>query len=112
MRLTKLFVIAGLLAVSALYAEDKLIRVAESEAKKAIVSKSDPQYPAIARQMHLTGRAVVDIYIDEEGNVEKAEPVSGNQLLTGSAISCVKRWKFSSFGGKKAVTTFAFDFKL
>ena len=102
--------------VSLAPAQDGAIRVSEAEAKKAIVSKSDPDYPEIARKMHLSGRVVVDIFIDEEGKVENAKPVNGNALLTGAAVSAVKRWKFTPFapGGtpKKAVASFAFDFKL
>jgi TonB family protein len=94
-----------------------VVRIPEAEAKKSIATKTDPEYPAIARQMHLTGRVVVDIYVDGEGKVEKVQPVSGNQLLTSAAVSAVKKWKFNPFPsaagtGKKAVTSMAFDFKL
>lgn len=96
---------------AAAVAQDAVTRVPETEAKKAVVTKSDPEYPAMARQMHLTGRVVVDIYIDPDGTVEKVQPVSGNQLLSGAAVSAVKKWKFNPFQ-KKVVTSLAFDFKL
>jgi protein TonB len=106
-----MILLAGLLVTGAAAQEATAVRVTESEAKKAIVSKTDPEYPAMARQMHLSGRVVVDIFIDEDGKVENAKPVSGNQLLSSAAVSAVKKWKFNSFG-KKAVTSLAFDFKL
>ena len=109
MQLSKLILFAAFMAV-ALCAQDT-VRVSEAEAKKALVSRADPEYPAIARQMHLGGRVTVDVFVDEAGKVEKVQPVSGNQLLTGAAVSAVKKWKFTPFG-KKAVATFAFDFKL
>ena len=111
MLVSKLLVVAGL-SVAAAFAQEGVIRVTETDAKKAIVSKTDPEYPAIAKSMHLAGRAVVDVYIDEDGKVEKAQPVSGNALLTGAAVSAGKKWKFNNSFGKKAVAAFAFDFKL
>lgn len=112
MQLVRVLLPAALLAAALIAQDGTVVRVTEGEAKKALVTRSEPEYPAIARQMHLTGRVVLDIFIDEQGKVEKVQPVSGNQLLTGSAVSAVKKWKFSSFQGKKAVTTLAFDFKL
>ena len=111
MLISRVLVAAGL-SIVAVVAQEGVIRVTETDAKKAIMSKTDPDYPAIARSMHLSGRAVVDVYIDSDGKVEKAEPVSGNALLTGAAVSAVKKWKFNNTFGKKAVAAFAFEFKL
>jgi TonB family protein len=97
-------------------AQDSVIRISEADAKKALVSKTDPAYPEIARKMHLSGRVVVDVFIGEDGKVENAKPVNGNALLTGAAVAAVKNWKFTPFAPdgspKKAVASFAFDFKL
>ncbi|MEO7143061.1 MAG: energy transducer TonB [Bryobacteraceae bacterium] len=105
----------ALLAAAALFGNDT-VRLSEAEAKKAIVSKVDPQYPQMARQMHLTGRVVVDVYIDEDGSVDKVQTLNGNALLTSAAANAVKRWKFTPFtsGGhpSKAVTSLAFDFRM
>lgn len=110
--LRNLILLAGL-TLASLFAQDAgLVRVTEADAKKAVVSKVDPEYPAMAKSMHVAGRAVVDVYIGEDGTVEKAQPVSGNPLLTGAAVSAVKKWKFNNSYGKKAVAAFAFDFKL
>ncbi len=111
MLISRLLVVAGLSIVAA-FAQEGVVRVTETDAKKAIVSKTDPDYPAMAKNMHLSGRAVVDVYIDADGKVEKAEPVSGNALLTGAAVTAVKKWKFNNTFGKKAVAAFAFEFKL
>ena len=108
--LKKLFLLTGL-SLASLLADD-VVRVTETDAKKAIVSKVEPEYPSMARNMHLAGRAVVDVYIDQDGKVERAQPVSGNPLLTGAAVSAVKKWKFNNTFGKKAVAAIAFDFKL
>lgn len=105
-----------LLFAGAVAAQEGIIRIPESEARKALVARTDPEYPAMARQMHLAGRVIVDIYIDEDGKVEDVKPVNGNALLSSAAVNAVKKWKFSPIapGGtpKKAVTSMAFDFKL
>ena len=104
--------VCALLLAALMFAQDaSLVRVPEADAKKAVASKVDPEYPSIARQMKLSGRVVVDVVIDETGKVENAKPVSGNQLLSGAAVAAVKKWKFNSFD-KKVVTSLAFDFKL
>jgi len=94
--------------------EANLVRVTQEDAKKMIVSKVDPAYPPVAKQMHLAGRVTVDIYIDEEGKVEKAQPLNGHAILTEAAVTAVKKWKFTPYtsGGqaKKSVTTMAFQF--
>jgi protein TonB len=95
-------------------AEELTRRVSEDEAKKAITSKVNPEYPAMARQMRLGGKVQVDAYIDTDGKVEKVQVINGNALLTSAAVSAVKRWKFSPFtsDGKavKAVAAFSFSF--
>jgi protein TonB len=98
----------------ALRADEPTRRVSEEEAKKAITSKVNPEYPAMARQMRLGGKVQVDAYIDTDGKVEKVQVVNGNALLTSAAVTAVKRWKFSPFtsDGKayKAVAGFTFNF--
>lgn len=111
--------IAGLLLAAAvicpgLRAEDLTRRVSEDEAKKAITTRTNPEYPAMARQMKLGGKVQVDAYIDPEGKVEKVQVVTGNPLLTSAAVNAVKHWKFSPFtaDGKptRAVAGFTFNF--
>jgi periplasmic protein TonB len=90
------------------------IRVEESDAKKNIITKVEPEFPPIAKQMNLSGRVEVDLHVDETGKVEKVDAVSGNPILAGAAISASKRWKFQPFeaDGKptKAVVRIAFSF--
>ena len=90
------------------------LRVPEEEAKKAIVSKSAPTVPQIARQIHLSGKVLVDLTVSEDGSVEKADVVSGNPVLGGAAVAAGKKWMFKPFlvDGKaeKALVRVTFDF--
>lgn len=114
MKATLMLILAAAAVLPA--ADDTIVRVPEPEAKKALVTRMDPAYPPMAKQMRLTGRVQVDAYIDETGAVEKVQVVNGNPLLTSAAVSAVKKWKFNAFtaNGKavKAVAAFTFDFKL
>jgi protein TonB len=98
-------------------AQDALLRVSESEARKAIVKKVEPEYPAMARQIRLSGQVQVDVVIAETGAVEKVSVIKGNVLLSNSAVSALKKWKFTPFAGAsnkpaKAIASLTFDFRL
>jgi TonB family protein len=107
-----------LLACSGLLtAQDALLRVSETEARKAVVKKVEPEYPAMARQIRLSGQVQVDVVIAETGAVEKVSVLKGNVLLSNSAVSALKKWKFTPFAGAankpaKAIASLTFDFRL
>jgi TonB family protein len=53
-----------------------------------------PEYPAAAKLVGVTGEVGVEILIDEKGNVEEAKAVSGHPLLRISAEKAAKLAKF------------------
>lgn len=50
-----------------------------------------PAYPQTARQMHATGRVMVEVSVDESGRVIAAKAVSGNPLLRSAAESAARQ---------------------
>jgi len=54
-----------------------------------------PPYPAIARQAHASGTVVVQVLIDENGNVVTAHASSGHPLLQAAAVAAARASKFS-----------------
>lgn len=92
------------------------IRVSTDDALKAAVKKTPPEYPAMARQMHVAGKVEVQVTIDSEGNVEDVKILSGNSLLTGGVVTALKKWKFTPFtqdgAPTKAIAALDFDFKI
>ena len=92
------------------------LRVSTEDALKAVVKKTPPDYPSVARQMKVGGKVAVDVTIDAEGNVEDVKILSGNALLTNAAVSAVKKWKFTPFTQSgnpvKAIAAIDFDFKM
>jgi protein TonB len=91
------------------------LRVPMAEALKAAVNKPIPEYSPVARQMKVAGQVEVEAVIAADGSVEAVKVISGNPLLTASAVNAVKKWKFTPFTSDgqptKAVTTLTFDFK-
>lgn len=59
------------------------------------ISLPKPAYPAIARQAHASGTVVVQVTIDENGNVISARAVSGHPLLQAVAVGAARQARFS-----------------
>ena len=59
------------------------------------ISLPKPAYPPIARAAHAAGTVVVQVTIDENGNVIAAHAVSGHPLLQGAAVGAARQARFS-----------------
>jgi len=59
------------------------------------ISLPRPAYPPIARQAHASGMVVVQVIIDEAGDVSAAHAVSGHPLLLAASVAAAKQAKFS-----------------
>jgi protein TonB len=112
---TKLFLTTALLAVAGMAYADSEKHLTPSESIAAAVSKPQPEYPAIAKQLKLEGMVSLTAYVTEEGAVDHVETVSGNPILVRSAEEALKHWKFSKVtdDGKpvKFVASVVFNFK-
>ncbi len=53
-----------------------------------------PVYSQMAQRSQIEGRVVVEVSLDEEGNVTAAKAVSGHQFLRASAEDAARRSKF------------------
>jgi protein TonB len=92
------------------------VHVSQAEAVKAAKEKFEPEYPAMAKQLHLEGAVQLEAHIGENGTVEEVKPLTGNAVLMNAAVAAIKKWKFTPFtsDGKavKAVADLSFRFKL
>ena len=73
-------------------ADERHLSVSESIA--AAVTRPQPEYPQIAKQVGLEGTVSLNAYVTEEGTVERVEQVSGNPVLGHSAEEALMHWKF------------------
>lgn len=60
----------------------------------ALIHKVEPQYPAIARAMHLAGTLRLRAIIGADGGVRQVAVISGNALLVQSAVAAVREWRY------------------
>ncbi len=60
-----------------------------------LIRKVEPEYPPLALQARVSGAVVLDVNLDEEGNVESIRVLQGHQLLVPAAVKAVSQWKYS-----------------
>ena len=72
-------------------------KVTMAEAMSAATTKVTPEFPALAKQLHISGSVELDVLIGENGSVESVAPLNGNPVLTKPAADAVKKWKFKPF---------------
>jgi len=106
---------AGVFMAGAALSQDA-VHVTQAEAIKNAKEKVEPEYPAMAKQLHLEGAVQLEARIGENGAVEDVKPLTGNAVLMNSAVAAMKKWRFSPFlaDGKpvKAIADLSFQFKL
>lgn len=66
-------------------------RVQESK----LIRKIIPAYPSLALRARVEGTVILEINVDEEGNVGDVRVLQGNPLLVDEAVRAVKQWKYS-----------------
>lgn len=59
------------------------------------ISLPKPKYPSAARNKGISGKVVIRLKIDEQGNVVEAKPVCGHPLLIPDSVESAKLAKFS-----------------
>ena len=69
----------------------KVSRVLNSQA----LSLPTPNYPSLARNIRLQGVVIVQVLIDEDGNVVSAKSTSGHPILVPEAVKAAMRARFS-----------------
>lgn len=71
-------------------------------------------YPMQAAQKQVQGEVMLKVLVNEQGDVEHAEVVSGDPVLVPAALDAIKKWKFEPFykNGRpiKVATKIPFDF--
>jgi TonB family protein len=75
----------------------QLVRVSAGIMQGLLEHKVDPEYPADAKEKHTEGTVVLNVDIDDEGNVGRVELVSGHPMLAPSAMDAVLEWRYRPF---------------
>lgn len=53
-----------------------------------------PEYPQIARSVHVQGTVRLEVVIGTDGAIQEVKLISGHPLLINSAINAVRQWRY------------------
>ncbi|HLJ85927.1 MAG TPA: energy transducer TonB [Candidatus Angelobacter sp.] len=59
-----------------------------------LVRKVQPSYPLEARERHIQGDVVLQVWIGKKGNVAKCRVASGDPALRDAAKEAVEQWRY------------------
>jgi TonB family protein len=94
----------------------KIIRKSGGVFQSSAISRVEPTYPPLAKAAQVSGAVVVEVTVDEQGDVVAARAISGHPLLKDAAIAAARGWKFSptqlSGVPVKVIGTITFNFNL
>src|SRR5215472_3891520 len=66
------------------------------ETTRKVTLKTQPQYPALARTMHITGVVKLEATVAPNGTVKSINVKGGHPVLTQSAVTAEGHWKFEA----------------
>jgi periplasmic protein TonB len=106
-------ILAAILSPAAICQDQK--KLTRAEAMGAVVNRVEPEYPALARQLKISGSVELEALVAESGAVEKVTIVAGNPVLTKAGSEALSKWKFRPFvaDGKpvKAIAPVVIEFR-
>ena len=71
-----------------------------------VVSRVNPTYPLLAKQMKVQGAVILEALISRTGSIQGIQVLSGPAILSEAAREAVKQWHFKPYyqGGKPVET--------
>ena len=82
---------------------------ASETGKRKVRTKVAPEYPALAKQMNVTGKVKIEATIAADGHVASTKVVGGSPLLVNAALDALKKWRFEP-GPKDTTEIVEFEF--
>jgi protein TonB len=72
-------------------------RVQLSPGNTQVVSRVDPSYPLLAKQMKVQGAVILEALISKTGSIQGIQVLSGPAILSEAAREAVKQWHFKPY---------------
>jgi TonB family protein len=82
---------------------------ASEAGKRKVRTRVAPEYPALAKQMNVTGKVKIEATVAADGHVTNTKVVGGSPLLVNAALNAVKQWRFEP-GPKETMEVVEFTF--
>lgn len=72
----------------------KVVHLSQIDASK-LVSRIEPTYPVLAKQIGRSGKVELHAIIGEDGTIQSLESVGGDPMFFPSAMQAVKQWRYT-----------------
>ena len=91
---------------SASGASNARAQVQLSPSSAQVISRVDPSYPLLAKQMKVQGAVILEALISKNGSIQDIQVLSGPAILSEAAREAVKQWHFKPYyqGGRPVET--------
>jgi len=81
-----------------------------TESKRKPTAKVQPKYPALARQLKLSGKVKVEATVTPDGRVKNTRTIGGSPVLVNAALDAIRMWRYEA-AAKETVEAIEIDFK-
>jgi TonB family protein len=76
---------------------------------RKVVRMTQPTYPALAKQMHLSGTVKLEATVTSSGKVADVKVMGGHPVLSGAAADAARKWQYEP-SGNETVESISFKF--
>jgi Ca-activated chloride channel homolog len=70
------------------------VRIGGNIREAKLIRKVDPVLPELARMARVSGMVLLEVNVDEQGDVSAAHVIRGHPLLNDAALQAVRQWKY------------------
>jgi len=67
---------------------------APAHTERKVLTRVAPNYPDLARKMHIHGVVRVETLVRPNGTVKSTRVLGGNPVLVDAAVDAIGKWKF------------------
>jgi TonB family protein len=75
----------------------RTITISANVMQGAIIFKTVPEYPPIAKAAHVSGTVVLQAVIGKDGKIENLHVINGPPMLQQAALDAVKQWMYRPY---------------
>jgi periplasmic protein TonB len=82
---------------------------ASETGRRKVRTRATPEYPALARQMNVSGKVKIEATVAADGHVASTRVVGGSPLLVNAALDALKKWRYEP-ASKDSIELVEFEF--
>jgi TonB family protein len=80
--------------------------------ERLALKRVQPHYPPLAQKYKIEGVVTVQVTVEKDGKVSKAEFIRGHNIFRSVSLDAAKRWEFKPRESDSLEGTIQFTFKL